>query len=227
VDLIAVNVSNDAVDKTIALVDEIRGRAKLRAAPVLLLVSAERYSELSSKYSRDASIRVVRSALGPPEIAESAKQLLEGATGGMVNAEEAAAYKTHSIEVLRDLAISSNSVLRVEDASGPLITALGDNHGDVRLQIGEVLSYVPTKTAQSALMDAAMTASADERVKLLGIVAESAKRSGNQLADRQIKWLREMATKGQGEEATAAAALMGALNLPNADIVPLIIETPK
>jgi hypothetical protein len=58
---------------------------------------------------------------------------------------------------------------------------------------------------------------------LLGKVAGSAKRSGNLLESRHITALREIVTTGENAEATAAAALMGALNLPNAELVPLIL----
>jgi hypothetical protein len=72
-------------------------------------------------------------------------------------------------------------------------------------------------------MDAALAAAGEERVMLLGKVAGSAKRSGNLLESRHITALREIVTTGENAEATAAAALMGALNLPNAELVPLIL----
>ena len=72
-------------------------------------------------------------------------------------------------------------------------------------------------------MDAALAASSDERVALLAKVASSAKRNGNLLEPRHITALRDVVTGGEDAEATAAAALMGALNLPNAELVPLIL----
>ena len=91
--------------------------------------------------------------------------------------------------------------------------------------IADVLAYVPTKTAQQAIFDAAMAADAgsQDRVAMLNAVSTSAKRTGNQLTERQVASLLELVTKGGDAEATAAASLMGALNLPNANIVPLIL----
>jgi hypothetical protein len=77
--------------------------------------------------------------------------------------------------------------------------------------------------AQQTLVDAALGASGSDRTALLGKAAESAKRFGNLLAARQVDRVVELAGKGSGDEAVAAAALMGALNLPNTKVVPLIL----
>ena len=87
----------------------------------------------------------------------------------------------------------------------------------------DVLARVGQQRVQVALMDTAMEASGEARVALLRKVTDSAKRFGNQLEARQVGRLTELAAKGTGEEATAAAALMGALNLPNSQVVPLIL----
>ncbi len=220
VDLIVTDLTTNA---TQAIITEARGRAKLRAAPILALASSAGYQELSQKYSDDPTIRIGRIGMSQAEIGEAGEQLLGRAIGGAINDEEAAAYKTRAIAVLRDLAVSSNAVLNVTDASGPLITALADNRGEMRQHIADVLSFVNTPAAQQSLMDAAIAAPGDERVALLEKVAGSAKRNGNLLETRHITALRDILTTGADAEATAAAALMGALNLPNAELVPLIL----
>ena len=73
-----------------------------------------------------------------------------------------------------------------------------------------------------------MGASSEDRARLFATTAESAKRFGNLLDQRQVDALVEFTSKATGDEATAAAALMGALNLPGTNIVPLILMTaPK
>jgi hypothetical protein len=74
---------------------------------------------------------------------------------------------------------------------------------------------------------AAAGASGEERIALVGKVAGSVKRFGNQLDERQITALAELAGTTKGPEATAAAALMGALNLSNNRLVPLILGSAK
>ena len=222
VDLIVTDLPSGS---TADALDQARSRMKLRATPVLALVSAQGYADLAVKFSRDTSVRIARAGLSADEIGVSAEQLVDKATGGSISNEEAEAYRTQALHVLRDLGVSSNNVLNIADAAGPLISALGASTGPNRLLVGEVLAYVPTKSAQQALFDAAMApeAAGQERVALLERVAMSAKRTGNQLNDRQVASLVELVKTGGDAEATAAASLMGALNLPNANIVPLIL----
>ena len=144
--------------------------------------------------------------------------------GGPIKPEEARDYATKSLSVLRDLAVSGNTVFDVGDASLSLISALGETNGKMKLDIAEVLARVEQKRAQVALMDSAVAASGDERIALLGKVADSAKRYGNLLEPRQVERALDLAANAPGHEATAAAALVGSLNLSNTNLVPLILQ---
>lgn len=220
VDLILTDLTTN---QTQAVIDAARDRAKLRATPVLALADAGGYRELAQRHLGDPTIRVARAGLSAREIGAAADQLLESAIGGPISADEAAGYKSRAVRVLRDLAVSGNAVLNVGDAAGPLVSALADNRGEMRLAIADVLTYVDIKAAQVALMDAALAASGAEQVAMLDKTAASAKRFGNLLENRQVSALRELVMRGGDEQATAAAALMGALNLPNTELVPLIL----
>ncbi len=59
------------------------------------------------------------------------------------------------------------------------------------------------------------------------MVADSAKRFGNQLEARQVDRVVELAMKAEAAEAAAAAALVGALNLPNDNLIPLILGSGR
>ncbi|MBX3386642.1 MAG: hypothetical protein KF768_08740 [Phycisphaeraceae bacterium] len=220
VDLI---VSDLPAASTQELIDESRGRNKLRATPILALVSTQGFDELSPRFARDNSVRIAKSGLTPDEIIASTDDLLDRAIGGLITGEEARAYRDSALAALRDLGVSGNRVLNVADAGGPLITALATATGQTRITIAEVLSHVPTSAAQQAIFDAAMRADGRDRVELLARASGSAKRHGNQLTDRHVASLLRLVRDGQSEEATAAAALMGSLNLPNVNVVPLIL----
>src|SRR6185295_7699690 len=101
----------------------------------------------------------------------------------------------------RDLAVSRNEVCNVADVSLPLIGALTDSTGEVRLKVADVLSRINQKRAQTALMDAALKSTGTERIELLAKTAESAKSFGNQLDARQVRELTKLASVGTGEEA--------------------------
>lgn len=217
-------VSQLPAAQTDQLIQEVRGRVGMAATPVLAIVSMQGYLELGKKYEDDLGTKVSREGLSPDQIVAAASQLITAYVGGMISPDEAKDYKLRALAVLRDLAVSGNDVLKVSYASAPLTTALADSTGDVRLRVGEVLSYIPEKSVQVALMDAALNATGDEQIALLGLVADSAKRSGNMLETRQVNNLMKLAMgDGTDEQATAAAALMGALNLPNKDLIPLIL----
>lgn len=205
------------------LIAEVRGNARLAATPVLALCDAKALTDLDATYSRDEGVRLIRTGTDPAQQAEAVKQLVERATGGPIETEEATAYQTKALMALRDLAVSGNAVLNPADAAGALVTALGQSKGAQRTMIAEVMSRIGDKRAQTALMDAAMAATGDEMIELLGKVTQSAKKHGNMLDDRQIRRLVETAGTGTDAEATAKAALLGALNLSSDSIVPMIL----
>ncbi|MDX9910756.1 MAG: HEAT repeat domain-containing protein [Phycisphaerales bacterium] len=221
VDLVAlVGLAADQTRDTIA---EVRSSYRLAPTPVMALLSQQGYSALRANFERDASVAVRPSGLSEQQVRDAIAQLVDTASGGPITADEAAGFADRSLSAMRDLAVSGSGVFNVADATLPLIAALGEKTGPTKLRVAEVLSHVGEQRAQVAVMDAALGSAGAERVALLDEVARSAKRFGNQLADRQVRRLIELARDGAGEEATAAAALMGALELPNESLLPLIL----
>lgn len=219
VDLIVSALSDEA---TVSLINEAHASPSLAATPVLALLT-DRVLELTRRYATDDLVSVRSLAIQQSEVRASAESLVQRASGGPITADEARAYQARALEVLRDLAVGGNPVLNVEDAALPLMSAL-DTVPGFRLEIAEVLSWIGQARVQVALMDAALNATGPQRLALLNTVAESARRYGNMLEPRQVSRVVAMARDGEGEEATTAAALMGALDLSNADLVPLILE---
>jgi hypothetical protein len=219
VDLIVVSLPSES---TSALIADAQSDARLRATPVLALVSMQGYVEQAPRFGRDPRVRIAREGLAPAEIAASAKSLMESSSGGTIAGDEATQYKDRALGVLRDLAVGHNPVLNVSDAQAPLVAALNDAKGDVKFKIAEVLSYIDSERAQRTLFDVTMSADGTDRLTLLNALAGSAKRFGNKLDKRQVDALVELTNTANGDEATAAASVMGALNLSGTNIVPLI-----
>ncbi|HVU64819.1 MAG TPA: hypothetical protein VHC70_12640, partial [Phycisphaerales bacterium] len=218
-------MTNLPAQQTGDLISQAQSDARLRATPILAIVSAQARLELFPRYSRDVRVRLVGDGAGPADVEASMTSLIDAASGGPISAAEAEAYKMRSLGVLRDLAISGNPILNIEEAQGPLVTAISDAKGDTRARVAEILSLMDSKTAQVALFDAALASEGAEKTKLLGYCADSAKRFGNMVEKRQIDSLVKLTTQATGEEATAAAAVVGALNLPSTGVVPLILGT--
>ncbi len=209
------------------LIAESRRSPQLIATPVLALTTAQAYIDLGRKFDRDVAVAVRPAGLPANMIKNAAEQLVENAVGGKITPEEAKEYSARSLAALRDLALTGNQVFNVSDAQRPLIGALGDSTGATKVDIAEVLSRVADRPAQVALGDASLNAKEGEQIALLGKLADSAKRFGNQLEPRQVQRILEIAAKGANEPATAAAAVLGALNLPNDNLVPLILNKAK
>lgn len=220
VDLIVANMPSE---QTAELITQTGSDSKLRATPVLALVSAQGYVEQSPRYARDARVKIAREGLAPADIAEAAKQLVDTSTGGPIAGDEAEQYRSRALMVLRDLAVGNNAILNVADAQAPLIASIEGATPELKLRIAEVLAHVPGEKAQRTIFETAMSAEGNDRTRLLAYAADSAKRFGNQLEQRQVDALVAYTKSSTGDEATAAAALMGALNLKGTNIVPLIL----
>lgn len=220
VDLIVTSLSPEATRNVIA---EARGNPKLLATPVLAFSSAQGLAELRAEYERDVSVAVRAQNVSGEGFEETITQLVDSAMGGVISADEAEAYATRAIAALRDLAVAGSAVFDVGDATTPLAGALASSAGERQMRLADVLSRVDRPRAQVALFDAALAASGEQRVALLGSVAQSARRFGNHLEERQVARVLQLARSSEGAEATAAAALMGALGLRNEDLVPLLL----
>jgi hypothetical protein len=211
-------------DKVPALIEQVRGWAKISATPVLVLTNPESFVAVRHRYENDAGVAIRQTGVTGDALNKAISDLVNTASGGPISEQEARQYGQRALSALRDLAVSGNQVLNVSDATLPLIGALGDAASPARMQVADILSRIGQDRAQRAVMDAALATKGQDRVALLGMVSESAKRFGNKLEVRQVQQLVEIAGKGADDEATAAASLMGALNLPNNELVNLIIK---
>jgi len=224
VDLLVTDLTTES---TIEAIDQARRTARLQATPILALMSAAGYAQHSAQFESDSLTALARQGVSPDQLRSGVEQLVANASGEPITEEEAERYALDALDVLHDIAVGTGGggrgVFDVSDAAVPLIGALDETGGDVRARVADVLSYIGQQRVQVALMDAVMTADEGERLPLMGQMTDSAKRFGNLLEERQVRWLVERADSPDEDEATAAAALMGALQLPNDRIVPLIL----
>lgn len=206
--------------------EAIRSDPKTLATPVFMVSGSDAAISLARRYDGNPMVMVRSSAIGESAMTAGIKQLLEQASGGPISPEEAASYADRALASLRELAIARNPVFKVEDAATPLIAIVSNAEAPstMRLRAADVVSRIGQDRAQRTLADAAFAASGEDRLALLTLAAESAKRFGNKLEARHITRVVELASSKDDREATAAAALMGALNLPNNQLLPLILK---
>ena len=216
--------------QTEALIEDARASARLGATPVLALLTPESYSALLTRHGNDPLFRPLRSGVTAEQFAEAATALTQRAAGPAVTPEEARSYSTRAVAALREIATGGPSAFQASDALRPLIAALESAKGDLRLQTADVLAHMNDADAQTRVLEAALASAGAERIGLLAKVGESARRFGNMLPDRLVTRLVELTSSADAAEATSAAALMGALNLPGSRMAPLILgakETGK
>lgn len=221
VDLI---VTRLGFDETLAEIETARNSDKLSVTPVLAMMSADEEEALRRQYRRDQTVAVRRS-LSPDQFTATADELLRVASGGVITEDEASAYSGRALAVLRDLAVSDNSVLDVSESATILIGVLADAEGLTMIDVAEVLSHVDSAAAQTAVFERALEIDGFEKIELLAIAADSGKRFGNYLNARLVRRLVELVRSPDEELATQAVALMGALEIENAELVPLILSS--
>lgn len=222
VDLVVVR--HDSPDGVSSTIDAVRAQSKLAATPVLVLANSAGLIEMERRHGTDSMIAVRPASMGEQTFARAAASLMQTATGGAISPEEALGYSIRSLASMRDLSIANGPVLNVRDAASEMLAVLADKDTkpDIRKRVAEILSRVGEERAQRGIMDAALAASGDARIAMLEQVAGSARRFGNLLENRHIARLVELAGGKGDAEATSAAALMGALNLPNERVMSLI-----
>jgi len=206
-------------------IETARSMQKLSVTPILSLAGAEDFGELDRVFGRDQLVEVRRNSISQDQLRNALNAVIASGSGGLITEAEAQDYAVRALSVLRDLAVSGNSVLPVEDARASLASALTEKSGSTKLEVAEVLAHIGRAESQEALMDTAIRATGAEQLAMLEKVGDSAKRHGNLLPDRQVRRLMEMSVSEDRPLATVAAAVVGALELPNYQITPMILKT--
>lgn len=220
VDLLVVDQGRGATEE---ILRGARADAKLRVTPILAVLPYDDMSALSTTtLGSSPLVRLMRQGVSESQITEGIDTLLAGAGWGQESAQDMNTRAVGALGVLRDIA-GGRSALNVGDATAPLLSALDTTSGGVRLFVADVLSRIAERRAQVGLMEAAFAAEGGERLALMTLVSDSAKRFGPMLEDRHVRRLLELASEGPDDEAIAAASLLGALNLPGRSIVPLLL----
>lgn len=223
IDLVIIQGSHDSVAQSMTA---IRTTTASATAPVVVIASGSDAETFSTEFAGDSRVCVFAALATEAQFARAIESAVGAAHGVGMDTEESALYRERSLAVLRQLAESSNSAFTVSDAQPVLIDALRTLEGAERISVSNVLALLPGETAQRALMDAALSATEDDRAGLLSSVAASARKYGNLLQQNQIQSLHMLIKGSSGEIAEAAARAFGALELPTSEVVKLILA-PK
>ncbi|MEL6497558.1 MAG: HEAT repeat domain-containing protein [Planctomycetota bacterium] len=220
VDLVVMQPGANATTNTYAA---IRQESRLSATPVLALAATPELPRLRRSFDRDVSIEVRPLGVSSDALNATIDTLIDRASGGEIGEQEAIDYAERAVAALRDLAVGRNRVLSVADATTGLVSAMNETTGDIRLRVAEVLAMIDRTDAQRTLAAAAFDAAGSERIALLDSLAVSARNHGQLMSDELLAQLVEIAETGADDEATSAAAVVGALGASREDVVRLIL----
>ena len=221
VDLVVVRGDSAMIRETIS---GLRNDNLTAAVPVIASANVREQSQLASEYAGDRATVIWTAGSGQDAFTNAVDHLLERTGGGRMSQDESLGYMLGALDALRNVAASGTTTLSASDAKNALLGALDKNDGQIRLLIAEVVSMLPGNDAQQALLDAALTATDNDQIDLLDLVASSARRFGNRAASRQITALRDLIASSSGDTADAAGRAYGALNVGPQDSVQLILR---
>jgi AmiR/NasT family two-component response regulator len=135
-------------------------------------------------------------------------------------------YATRAGQLLSNLAISNTQAMDLSAAETSLLSALNDARPDIVKSAGMVLSRLPLKSSQPALLAAASAEKPDDvKIALYKNLAHHAATFGRQIEGNQIEQLEKTVVDAPNLDVRASAAeARGALNLPAEQAKTLIMN---
>ncbi len=212
------------VTATAATVNALRASRTMSSVPVLVSVSGADISRMRSAVGVDRNTQLFEVGASDEAFDAAVRGIMQTVAGGAMTGEDAQAYAAAAMGAMRAIASRPGCVLELSVAEPQLLEALSRFEGGPRLDVASVVAMLKSDRAQSALADAAFAAEAEEQAALLRALAASARLNGNRLAKRHSDALRDLIEHASGDNAVAAGQAWGALDLPVADSVTIIIK---
>jgi hypothetical protein len=182
------------------------------------VIAATGGATLRQVAERDERVVVLGVDADPNAIAGVIEKATAMGTGVPLTPEQASAWASRAAGAIRRLALTGNPVYDLSRTLPALQRALGHDSADVQIAVANGLAVLPLSEAQQTLIDHANSGETDEAVRIATYKAatESVRLFGNQATDKQARAIVDVVTgSGSVELRTAAAQLLGALNLPS------------
>ncbi|MFZ9690237.1 MAG: hypothetical protein ACO3DS_10415, partial [Phycisphaerales bacterium] len=212
------------VNGTARAVAGLRASRTMASVPALVSGGAADSGRVRAAIGTDMNTQVFE--IGAPDEAFNAAVtgIMGSVAGGAMTAEDASGYASRALAALRAIASKPGCVLEAGVAEPQLLDALARFEGEAKVDVAATLALRSSARAPGALADAALDASGDEQAALLRALAASARIGGNRLQPRHVDGLRSLIAASSGDTAVAAGQAWGALDLPVAESVGLILK---
>lgn len=223
VDLILA-AGNPAAIKLLA--DQTAQDYKLRNVPIVAAVAAQDLASANDRLGNQPRIFLTHRGPDAPELQAVIERATQSVAGQALAGEQAGDYAMRALTALREIAVTRGEVFNVVDAQPALIESLRDPRAEIVVAAASVLALINSEEAQRAIAEPVIQAQLppDLRIALLGSLAESATYWGNRLTPIQLDRIGTIATSSSGELALAASRAHGALALPTANAVRMLVQ---
>ncbi len=206
--------------------DQINRDDRLAALPVVAIVSQGDQIELTTRYENAARrpTLIVNAATG--DIQTGINQASKSASSVNMTAEQATDLALKALNALRDVSLAGGEVFNAADAQPALVRALSDSRPEVVTKSAQVLALLASPEAQQAVAEVALDAAKPQelRIALLDSLAVSATNFGKHVTDAQADKLMSLVKTSQGDLGLAAARAYGAMAMPTAQAVELLVK---
>ena len=197
---------------------------KLGAVPMLIQAKAGNQVIVSEWAANNPRAYVTVASTKAEDLREAVETASNAFEGIAITKEQATDDALTALGILYDLSLGSKEVYRVKDAEPALIKSLTDPRFEIVEEAALVLALMDSVDAQQAVAETALTATSEEQITLLGILADSATNHGNKLKPSQVQKIMTLVSDSDGDLANAAARAYGALSLPTSEAVKEIIQ---
>jgi hypothetical protein len=219
--VIGADVDSGSIDRLMTLSVQ---SPKLASAAKLVIATAA--SPLAVRAATDQLLSL-SNGLPLPQAISSARQ-----RAGLLplDPQQALSYAVRSANLLGALIIGRGQVFDLSPARAPLLNALGDARPDVVVAAGSDLALLRGRDVQQALLAHAIDNSlaVGPRISLYHDLATNARQFGCSVQDSEIESLQgAVASELDPAAKTAAAAALGAMNLPPRQPAKLILNPPQ
>ncbi|MCK4999978.1 MAG: hypothetical protein KAS23_10595 [Anaerohalosphaera sp.] len=199
------------------------------------LVNALSFKDTAVRYSAALAIGSAlpnAEFIGSKLIVENLASAIKVENGTEALGEDSAStYAMRSVEVMKTLAVTGNTVVDLSEARTALIEATKGSWEEMQTAAGEVLARLESPDAQRAIAQMALNEmnSMDVRNSAFLSLAVSAKQNANLLEDGQLDAIYELVGSEDSDPdlRSNAASAYGALNLPSRKVKTLILDQAK
>lgn len=212
--VLAADLQNPPLADAIA---EVRKDYRFSGVPILIISKPGTESTIRRLQDRDDKIGLMPQ-VDDPDVVQAQIARIGRATGVAPMAEDQAAdLALQAAGSLAHLARTNAKLYDPKQAEAALIaTTRGGSSPELRIAAGQGLAFVPTKDAQDTLATLAMSADADEalRVAMFNALAQAGRAVGNKLSPELVdKLIEQVAGESNLTIREAASRSLGALNV--------------